>query len=365
MRKSLYSVATNITTEIKGTPAYIILFVSDKCPNKCSHCWFNQDWKVNNLEGETLKLDEIENLSRHIKNVHFLSITGGEAFLRDDITEIVEVFYKNSNIHRFDIPSSGFDPDLILKRTEEILSKISSTPFRVDISLDGTEELHNEIRSNRSAFKNALETIKGLKRIKSIHNNFDLSIITTISEKNHKKILEISELIEDILPDGEWFVNLQRGDTPSINVSEQVLEAYIKANEYIANRKKRMNYFGDKGHGIGKWLIAKNSLRRDIIIDVVRKNRKGGGCWAGAMNVVILSNGDVRACELLPDSFGNLRDFNYDLPKMLKSHVGKNIRNKIQKTECICTHECNLSVNIMMQPSCWIDLLKYRIKDNL
>ena len=363
MRNEIYSALTNAVTKLIGSPAYLILFVSDECPNKCSHCWFSADWKGKNLSGDLLSFDEIERLSKTLGHIRFLTITGGEAFLRDDIVEIVEVLLKNAKIDRYDIPTSGFNPDMITSKVEKILKKNTKIPFRVDVSLDGTEDVHNAVRKNRNAYKNAIETIENLNKIKRKYSNFDLTIITTVSDANNHEIDEISKLVEDILPDGEWYVNLMRGDTPEINVSEKTLSSYISAHNLISERQHRNSFKGDR-HNLGKWLTAKNSLRRDLIVDIVNRERRGGGCWAGSMNVVILSNGDVRACELLPDSFGNLRDNDFDLPKMLNSQIGKEIRNKIQQTECICTHECNLSVNIMMQPSCWMDLIKYRVKNS-
>jgi MoaA/NifB/PqqE/SkfB family radical SAM enzyme len=363
MRNQIYTKVTNNINRIFPSPAYLILFVSDKCPNRCSHCWFSEEWKDRNLNGDLLKLEEIEKLSKSLNKVRFLSITGGEAFLRDDIEEIVNAFIINSNIERFDIPTSGFSPELISRKVLNILEKHKNIPFRVDVSLDGTENTHNNIRKNRNAYSNAIKTISELSKIREKYDNFDVSIITTVSDDNYFEIIEIGKLVEQILPKGEWMVNIKRGDTPEINLSENTINAYKIAQEIIIQRQNMNNFSGDKGHNLGKWLTAKNSLRRDLIVDIINKERKGGGCFAGSMNIVILSNGDVRACELLPNSIGNLRDNNYNLPEMLLSENAKKIRKNIQETECICTHECNLSVNILFQPSCWYKLLKYRFEN--
>ena len=160
MRKQLYTVATNTISKIIGTPPYLILFVSDKCTNKCNHCWYNSDWKSDNLPGELLTFDELERLSNSISSVKFLTMTGGEAFLRDDIEEIAHAFVMNSKISRFDMPTSGFNPDLIVRKAENILKQNPKTPFRIDVSLDGTEETHNSIRNNKHAYENAIKTIE-------------------------------------------------------------------------------------------------------------------------------------------------------------------------------------------------------------
>jgi MoaA/NifB/PqqE/SkfB family radical SAM enzyme len=346
------------------TPPYLILFVSDKCTNRCSHCWYSADWKDENLHGELLTLDELEKLSKSINAVRFLTITGGEAFLREDIEEIASLFIINSKISRFDIPTSGFDPDLISKRTINILTKHPNTPFRVDVSLDGTEELHNHIRKNRHAYSNAMKTLQELTKIKQKFRNFDMSIITTVSDDNNHEIDAIGDLVKEVLPNGEWMVNIIRGTSPGMQIKPETVAAYNKANDIIAERTKNKEFKGDRAHKLGKWLSAKNTLRREMIQDTFTGKRRGGGCAAGSLNTVILSNGDVRACEMLPLSFGNLRDFDYDLPKMLVSQKGNQIRKNIQDIECICTHECNLSVSILIQPTVWPKLIKNRILTN-
>lgn len=364
MRKQLYTTATNAITRALGFPAYLILFVSDRCPNRCVHCWYSTEWKRKNLGGPVLSLDELENLSRSIKTIKFLTITGGEAFLRDDIQEIVRAFVLNSHISRFDIPTSGFDPDGIPKTAEKILIANPNTPFRIDVSLDGTKDLHNSIRNNPNAFEHAIATIGELRKLKKHFPQLDVSIITTISDANNSEVPQIGELVREVLPDGEWMINIIRGDSPGLPISEATRAAYVEANVIIAERLARKEFTGDRGHRLGRWLTAKNSLRRDMIMDTIDNKRRGGGCAAGCLTVAVLADGDVRACEMLPLSFGNLRDFNYDLPAMMLSTKGNEIRKEIQESECVCTHECNLSVSILLQPSCWPKLIKKRIAEN-
>jgi MoaA/NifB/PqqE/SkfB family radical SAM enzyme len=363
MRKQLYSLATNAVSSILGTPPYIILFVSDICPNLCNHCWYNPEWKKNNLTGESLSFDELEKISKSIKRIKFLSITGGEAFLRKDLIEIVKVFSKNTKLDRFDIPTSGFDCDLITQKAEEILSSVPN-PFRIDISLDGLQDTHNHIRQNANAFQNAVKTIEALKKLKQKHSNFDSAIITTISEDNKNEIGALSKFIEKIFPEGEWMINIARTSNPFNTVSPEVLESYRNANDIISKRIKNNQFIGDRGHKFGKLLTAKNEVRRELIYNILEQKRKGGGCSAGSLIGVVFNNGDVRPCETLTDSFGNIRDYDYNLPLIWNSENAKRIRQKIQETECICTHECFLSTSILLQPSCWAKLIDKRFFGN-
>jgi len=59
----------------------------------------------------------------------------------------------------------------------------------------------------------------------------------------------------------------------------------------------------------------------------------------------------------LPQSFGNLRDFDYDFEKIWKSQKAKKVREWILKTRCACTHECFLTTNILFSPKIYPQLL--------
>lgn len=355
MRKKLYTLENNILASTFGTPIYLILFVSDNCPNKCSHCWYTRDWKDRNLVNKSLGFDEIEKISKSIKYIRFLTITGGEAFLRDDIVDIVNVFNKNTKMSMCDIPTSGFNEELISSKLEKILKSNPNLPFRVGLSIDGNETTHNRIRNNKDAFQNAMKTLRSLKNFKTKFSNLDISIISTISEGNYEEANELFDFVYKELPDVEWSLNIMRSHENKTTVNPEVLDAYKNLTKRISDRMRNINSRNSKVAGI---ISQKNSLRREIIIDILEHKRHGGGCAAGSLGGVIFNDGDVRPCEVLESSMGNIRDFGYDLKKVWNSNKAKSIRSDIQESNCICTHECFLSVSVLIQPSCWYRLGK-------
>jgi MoaA/NifB/PqqE/SkfB family radical SAM enzyme len=67
--------------------------------------------------------------------------------------------------------------------------------------------------------------------------------------------------------------------------------------------------------------------------------------------MVIYENGDVYPCEIMGYKFGNLRDVDYDVKKLLFSLKGRKIIEKIQqKKPCYCTWENIISVNLLFSP---------------
>jgi radical SAM protein with 4Fe4S-binding SPASM domain len=362
LKEYTYKILTKVLSRYFKTPQYLILFVTDKCWMKCKHCWFNEEWKKNNLSGESLSFYELEKLSKSIKKTLFLSITGGEAFIREDIEDIVKLFTKKKKVQRYQIPTSGFESSLILEKTYRILNANPTIPFRIDVSLDGNKETHDKIRGVKCAYENAVTTIKELNKLKSKYKFFDVGVITTISGYNQYIIEEISEIIESIHPEGEWMINLIRGKTRDSASEEIKLDNYIKAHTIIRNRIKSHTYKGHSGHISAKWLTAKNSVRRKTITKIYENNYKGGGCSAGSLGGVIFNDGSVYPCELINKSIGNLRDFDFNLPELWNSKNADNIRNWIQDNRCICTQECFLSINFLIQPNLWPSIIYERFK---
>jgi MoaA/NifB/PqqE/SkfB family radical SAM enzyme len=362
MREAAYKLLTKALARGLRTPPYLILFLSDSCWMRCSHCWFNEEWKDANLKSKRLEFDEISRLADSIDRLLFLSMTGGEAFARPDVVEISTLFAKKTRLARYQIPTSGFKPELIVDRAERMLVANRDIPFRVDVSVDGMEDTHEEIRRIEGGFGRAMETIRGLNRLKARYSYFDVGVITTISGKNQHQVQEIAEHIAKVNPDGEWMVNITRGEVRDRAAKDVDVENYFEAHRLIRDRIESGAYAGHQGHTTASWLSAKNATRRKIIRRVLEGGCRTGGCAAGSLGGVIYSDGTVKPCELLDDELGNLRDHDYDLGAIWNSSAADASRDWIQDTRCTCTQECFLSVSMLIQPQHWPDIVRERMR---
>jgi MoaA/NifB/PqqE/SkfB family radical SAM enzyme len=327
---------------------------------RCAHCWFNEEWKERELNQPPLTFEEYERLARSIPRVAFLSLTGGEAFQRPDIVELATMFRKTTKVGRYQIPTSGFKTDLIVKATEQLLIANPSTPFRVDVSLDGVGVVHETQRGVRDGFERAVETIKVLNALRRRYAHFDVGVITTISGFNQHNVRELSALIEEIHPEGEWIVNIARGHGRDPDAVEVDPGAYRLAQELIRARIARGSYRGHSGHFGAKWLSAKNAARRDIIAEMIDGGYARGGCAAGSLGGVIQSDGMVKVCEMLGDRLGNVREFDYDLVRLWQANAARATRRHIQMSRCQCTQECFLSMSMLISSDAWRRMLAHR-----
>ncbi len=126
-------------------PLLVGFSITDKCPYRCAYCLFA------NRGLRDLTLDEIK---RSIDALHALGMmavqfTGGEPFMRDDMNDII--MYAKSKGLVLMLSTSGFNIDKHIS----ILGHVDS----IQISLDGTEEVHDALRG-KGSYATALKSAK-------------------------------------------------------------------------------------------------------------------------------------------------------------------------------------------------------------
>src|SRR5687768_10376970 len=102
-------------------PSYLILFATAACNARCKHCFYWEEIQSANVRNE-LKLPEIEKIAKSLRLI-YLSIGGGEPFLRRDLGQVVEAFYKNSGLLYCNIVTNGYYTDQVLSTVKYILEK--------------------------------------------------------------------------------------------------------------------------------------------------------------------------------------------------------------------------------------------------
>ena len=72
-------------------------------------------------------------------------------------------------------------------------------------------------------------------------------------------------------------------------------------------------------------------------------------CTAGALTYVIWEDGRVNACEMLPDTVGNIIGNNPEnnFSTIVKNEKSDILRKKIVAEECKCSYECAMTINTL------------------
>ncbi|MFH1332779.1 MAG: radical SAM protein [archaeon] len=328
-------------------PEALIFFVTSKCNAKCMHCFF---WKSINQVKNELTLDEIKKFSKNLPKFSHLFIGGGEPFLRRDLPEIIETFYRNNQLKSISIPTNGILTKKIVRDIDRICSRNPGLRLIVDFSVDDLGAKHDGIRGVKGIFEKVLKSAGEIKKLKRFHRNLSLGIICVFNAKNQDSIYEIYDFIKrDIKPDSVSFA-LIRGNPRESACKLVDLNKYAKFCSFLKEEYKNCVFGGYNNQFISGFSNTLTEGVRRKVYETARKNKCLHPCYAAQLIGTVYSNGDVHCCEVLPNKIGNLRDVDFKFEKVWFSKEADKMREFIGKSKCFCTHECFMQINLLFNP---------------
>ncbi|MBE0429576.1 MAG: radical SAM protein [Thermoleophilia bacterium] len=321
-------------------------FVTSRCNARCPFCFY---WRNRHAKRDELTLEEIEKVSASMGGLLWLLFSGGEIYVRQDLPEIVETFYRNNRPVIITLPTNGVAPNLIIPKTERILRSCPESAVVVKVSLDGPGEEHDRIRNTPGNYDKAMETWEGLVELRELHENLQIGINTVFCRENQDMMDDIIDFV-DTLPRCETHtISLIRGNPASDEHKEVDLDKYRQAIARLERDLKGGN--GKMYHfSLAPVKTAQDLVQRRLIYETARQSRRLLPCFAGRITAVMTEEGDIFPCEMLSDSMGNVRDAGYDLMKVFRSEEADNVRSLINRTKCYCSHECYFVTNILFNP---------------
>lgn len=322
----------------RSEPLYGLIFqVTNKCNSRCLMCF---NWQIINTETEELSLVEIEKLVQSIGAMPTLTLGGGEPFLRADLPEICEIFYRLAGTRKFSIPTNCLLPDLIESQSWKILNALP-IKLKIVLSLDGIGEVHDNIRGIKGNFDRFLETYGKLVEISKNNDCLQVSVNTTISDKNIDNAKAVIEFIDQHPNIRYHTLEVIRGSFDKNKILPLDLEQYGKLFEQTLMTSQTLAR--DPSHKLFYAYYHKLAQK------IMKQQRQVMPCRSASFFPVIDAWGNAYLCEMLP-TIGNLRDNDYDLKKIMRSPLAVKQRQDIRNKKCWCTHYCYQLPNIMMSP---------------
>lgn len=314
---------------------HIILHVTNHCNFRCKHCFIDFSPK------RDMPLEKYQQLSKEMGKVFWLDIAGGEPFLRKDLPEICSAF----DAEVMTIPTNAFLTDRVVGMAEEITKRISGE-LTVAISVDGLQSTHDRIREPGSWDK-VWTTFEKLRQIKGLR----IKINTVICRENFSELLPLMEHVYTQRPDFHSVI-LLRGNPMDPSFGLPPLEDLRAAQNKIFEILGRYDY--------GQTSLISRVLRNyhrylwNISLETIQTNRQVIPCLAGKAHAVIMGNGDVSSCELLP-AVGNLNQTSWK--EIWDGQAMQSQREGIKKKQCHCTHNCAMLDSILFRPQSYPQLL--------
>lgn len=329
-----------------NSPSYVIFFVTARCNATCQMCFYMDSMNSNKAKTE-LTVDEYRKITTNLKPFNILGISGGEPFLRNDLSEIIKVTYDNCRPLVVDLPTHGFFTDSILRQVEDIAQHCRNMTVDVQLSFDGPEEVHNRIRGLKDGFRRLTETYKGLARLKQRYKNLRVKACVVYSHYNQDYIEDLFGILDRDFKELDRIIfSIVHGTAYQLEAKSVDYNRYFKICQKIQEEATVRNIFD--WHTV--FTMALRIVKNDYLKDVLKNKDFYKQCGAGKRVLVINEQGKIFPCEPLWHSIGNLKEFDYDVNRLLKSKSMQSFQKKIACEQCTCDWGLPMSTALIYSP---------------
>ena len=340
---------------LKRTLETVILFTTGKCNAKCAMCFYADDMEK---KAEDLSFDEIKKLSESAGTFKRLLLSGGEPTLRNELPEIVELFYNNNHITDLNFPTNALKPDRVIEWIARWRKNCPDLNITVSISLDGFGDTHDTQRGITS-FYTALTALKMLDDNFGGDGHVIKNIATVITKYNINEITDLISWVYGRFNVTTHTIEAARGNTREAGVkilTEKSLgDIQDKVAPFYTLYAQRigagMNFIGK---GLTKFFYV--GLMRTMynlrMQNIEKPTSWKMDCTAGETTLVVDYDGRFRACELR-SPIGKVQDYGCDVKSIMASEAMKKEIETIghgYKANCWCTHGCWMMASLNFNP---------------
>lgn len=325
---------------------YLVYWVTQNCNAKCAFCF---NYEENTKKNNDLTLDELETFTRKLGKLQYLTLAGGEPSLRKDLGQVAGLFAKNCDLDFCNIVTNGFRWKEMLGVAEHVCSNFPSMTLQIGISIDYIGHAHDEHRVLKGTFSGCMHLIEGLKELMKTYPNLVVGVGGTLTTDNADTIVKTAKWIMDTYA-VPYSITLIRGDVQDMSLKGLSPARYREiAHEILDYQQKYLPQVG--ALSTARYALEEMSL--DNIYHSFLTGEETVPCRAGEKALIMEASGNLRGCEMLDDSFGNIRDFEYDVYAMLEQQVAKDFVARIRREKCNCTWECFNRANIAYDVKAW------------
>jgi MoaA/NifB/PqqE/SkfB family radical SAM enzyme len=191
----------------RPVPTVMQFNVTWKCNSRCIMCniWDKNysERELNAFEFDTILSDPL------FRKIECVLISGGEPTLRQDLFQITDVLWRRMpRLKKMILYTNGLNVKSISEQLPQLIKfcNVLNINVTIRVSLDGIDDLHDEIRGVPHAFDRALKSIDFLKGIQS-KLSFRFGVATTISGKNVYALKDIVRFCRERDIDGIFIMS--------------------------------------------------------------------------------------------------------------------------------------------------------------
>jgi len=273
--------------------------VTRRCIARCIMC---NIWQAPHDLPE-LTVDEWLDILRSpvLSELKELDITGGEPFLRGDLSQLLlgigklkaDVF---SHLRSIAITTNGLLTQKILDEAGSVIAhlELSGISLIFACGMDAVGETHDLIRNVKGGWARLHATIEGLKKLREQHPSLIIGIKTTVTRYNIDELAKVSmyadehglfTIISPYILTSNRYSNLDQEDKLALSPADkEKLKAFYNSPRF-------------------RWSYYRTELLR--FLDTGRMEKP---CSAGFNYLFIRSTGELFSCPIISAPLGNAKE---------------------------------------------------------
>jgi Fe-coproporphyrin III synthase len=266
-----------------GSIKFASIIVTYRCNARCHMC---NTWQFPSKKEDEIGIETYEKLPF----MPTINVTGGEAFLREDIDDVITVLKKKTK--RLVISSNGFFTERILKLFEK------HKDIGIRISIEGLPKANDELRGLKDGFDRGIRTLLELHQM----GIKDIGFGTTVSDRNAKDMIELYHLANMMglefataaIHNAFYFHKFDnKFEQPDLAIEEfrKLITELLKSNKIKNWFRAYFNY------GLINYIKGKPRLLP---------------CEMGQDSFFLEPDGRILACNGLDEDMGNLKEKSFD-----------------------------------------------------
>lgn len=314
----LYKIDAHLNQNL-SKPTIVNLTITHRCNFRCKQCDY---WRVMREELSTAQLKSIIFGLRKWLGPFYLSICGGEPFIRKDLIDIIRFSSQKGVITEVITNGSMLSETLA---EEIVLSGLN----KINFSLDGANhKTHDNLRNFKGAFNKVIESIKTLK---SLSQNLNISLNTIIMNENLDELEDLVSMVSRYSLNGIFFRCLICNDLHSSYHNNFSKESMLwPKDEYkLCKTLGRLIELKLSGFPVSNSIKHLQCLKE--YFENPSMHLENLACFAHMRSLNINCNGGIRICE---QHVGDaLKD---NLKTIWYSEKAKNVR----KQKLACKRSC-------------------------
>jgi MoaA/NifB/PqqE/SkfB family radical SAM enzyme len=332
-------------------PLTMSFVVTDKCNSLCKTCQIGARYLADpSVADGNLTLAEYRSLFASIGQLEWVTLSGGEPFMRKDFAEIALALVEETRPRVVNVPTNGTFVHASTEAVKKILAGLGDTRLIINLSVDAVGALHDEVRGFSGNFERLQLVAERLRALRD--PRLTLGCNTVVSSFNAAHVKEtVDWVLDELRPDSYVIEAAQmRPEYYNEEVSlegdgQMVKDALEHAMERLATADRTGVAALVKAFRIHYY---EQSLRR---LEAQQHRRTlTHRCFSAFATCAVMPSGEVWSNTQRADAMGNVRDFDLDFGALWRSTTADRVRERVRADACGCETSNVSYPNALLSP---------------